>query len=284
MNKKTIPLYEIELIIAHILKKSREYVLTHPELKLTKAQVWRFQNLVNRRKKHEPLAYILGHKEFYGLDFKVNKHTLIPRPETELLVDLTTSNLQLDTIKHKNTSVIDVGTGSGNIIISIAHNTKHITRNCINFLGIDISEKALRIARQNAKAHHVDKKIKFIKGDLLEHLVKNKKLKIKNLIILANLPYLSKKIYSSTIPDVKNFEPKSALLSGTHGLDHYAKLLQQINCLVGHRPLFTVHCFMEISPEQKTKFKKLARKCFPGAELTFHKDLARKWRVAEIKL
>ncbi|MDR3558826.1 MAG: peptide chain release factor N(5)-glutamine methyltransferase [Candidatus Pacebacteria bacterium] len=277
MTCNKIPPFEIELILAHILKKSREYVLAHPERTLNKTQNSKFNQLVKRRENHEPMAYILGQKEFYGLDFKVTQDTLIPRPETELLVE------EIIKLEPKNKTVIDIGTGSGNIIISLAKNIK----NKNNFFAADISEKALRIARRNAKNHGVDKKIKFIKSDLLNYFFKNKKsLKIVNckLIIASNLPYLSQKIYATTAPNVKNFEPKSALFSNKDGLAHYEKLFQQIkklqnNCNVPH-----IMCYAEFSPEQKPSLAKLIKKYFPKANIKFRKDLGGKWRIAEIKL
>jgi len=295
---------DLELLIAHILKKPREFVIAHPDFAITKKQETIIKHLISRRLKHEPMAYILGHKEFYGLDFNVDKSTLIPRPETEMLVDLALKELKAicyppagRTGKIK-ASVIDVGTGSGNIIIAIAKKMGFL-----KFYGIDISEKVLRVAKQNAKLHKIDKKIKFIKGDLLKPFfppradrtraekTKNYlptgqavKLKTKNLLITANLPYLSEKIYNATMPDVKNYEPKSALLSGKDGLDHYRKLFSQIKKLKEKCFMLHVACFMEISPEQKNKLPKLINSHFPDAKVTFYKDLAGKWRVCEIEI
>jgi release factor glutamine methyltransferase len=271
-----IPPFEVELILAHILKKSREYVLMHPELILTKAQKRQFEKLIKRRKACEPLAHILGHKEFYGLDFKVNKNVIIPRPETEMLVE------EILRLKPKNKNIIDIGTGSGNIIIALAKNIKEKN----NYFGIDISEKALSVTRFNARKHNVDKKIRFVKSDLLKTFIQNTRYKIPDteLIIVANLPYLSEIIYSSTMPDVKNFEPKSALLSGPDGLAHYERLLKQIKLLSVHCSLSTVHCFLEISPEQKPKIGKIIRRYFPKSKTIFKKDLAGKWRVVSFEI
>ncbi len=221
------------------------------------------------------MAYILGHKEFYGLDFKVNKNTLIPRPETELLVE------EILKLKPKDKNIIDIGTGSGNIIISLAKNIK----NNNTFWGVDISPKALSVARYNAKKNKAEKRIKFIKSDLLNFILKSKnhKLKTKELIIVANLPYLSQKIYSSAMPDVKNYEPKSALLSGPDGLNHYKKLLRQIRSLKKSYPALDVSCYMEISPEQKTILEKIIKNLFLSSKMEFKKDLARKWRLAIMK-
>lgn len=269
---------DLELIIAGAIKKSREFVLAHPEYQLTTNQKLQITKLIRRRRHSEPLAYIFGHKEFFGLNFKVNKHTLIPRPETELLVELA-----LHELRTKNcplpTSVMDIGTGSGNIIISLAKNIhdKNI------FYASDISKEALRVAKQNAKTHKVDQRIKFLHGSLLDPILKTNKLQITNWIILANLPYLSKKIYDSTKKTVKKFEPKSALYSPQDGLAHYAELLAQIKLLVTDYEL-SVTVLLEISPEQKPKITNLIRSILPAAKPEFFRDLAGKWRLCKISL
>lgn len=273
---------DLDLIISHILKKPREFVLAHPEARVAPNYELRIKNYANRRMRGEPLAYILGHKEFYGLDFKVDENTLIPRPETELLVEIVHN--KLTTNNQQPTTIIDIGTGSGNIIISMAHNMRHGTWNNFKFYGIDISTKALQIAKQNAKTHKVDKKIKFICGNLLEPVIKSKIVNHKSkIIILANLPYLSREIYNSTPVSVKKYEPKSALYSSKAGLNHYEKLLQQIKKLQKSCSLFHVSCFMELSPEQKTPLNKLAKKHLPHAKIAFYKDLSGRWRIARIE-
>lgn len=300
---KNVPPSEVEIILAHILKKSREYVLAHPEIypveyrqgrspqggefhrvKLTEAQKRQFNRLVKRRQNHEPMAYILGHKEFYGLDFKVAKDTLIPRPETEMLVEKALRNMELGTWnKNEKLTVIDIGTGSGNIIISIAKNIEYQKSN-IEYKGIDISSEALKVARTNAKKHKVDKKIKFIKSDLLDFLLRDTKYQIQDTIIAANLPYLSKTIYNSAIPDVKKFEPRSALVSGKDGLDHYEKLFKQLITLRQKCSMLHATCYMEISPEQKSKITKLITHYFPKVKPEFKKDLAGKWRMVTLSI
>jgi len=277
---KKIDLLDLELILTHVLKKTREFVLAHPEYKITKYKVSAIKYLVSRRIKKEPIAYILGQREFFGLSFKVNKYTLIPRPETELLVELTIDKI-LNTKYQIPNTIIDIGTGSGNIIISLA---KHM-RGGNKFAAIDISSKALKIAKQNAKLHKVNKKIKFLRGNLLEPMIRNWKLEIGNsrIVILANLPYLSKKIYSSASKDVKKYEPMSALLSGDDGLSHYKKLFKQIKKLVMGCGL-QVTGFFEFSPEQKNLLHKLLKNTFPNAKTSFHKDLSGRWRIAQIEL
>jgi len=184
-------------------------------------------------------------------------------------------------------TIIDVGTGSGNIIISIAKNIHAAWTSDVqmrkghrmSFYATDIFRKALTVARHNAKKHDVDKQIKFLKGSLLSPIL-NTKYKIQNTIIVANLPYLSQKIYNEAMPDVKNFEPKSALLSDNNGLRHYEELFRQIKILdTRYKILNTI---IEFSPEQKPMLQKLIKKHFPTARPEFHKDLAGKWRVAEL--
>ncbi len=295
---------DLELIIAHAIGKSREFVLTHPEHNLVKSQKSKVKKYLERRINHEPLAYILGEKEFYGLKFKVDKNTLIPRPETEMMVDLVIQKISTNH-KLQTTNIIDVGTGSGNIIIALAHklfSSRHsresgnpeknnIAGSCIKcgmtLFGIDISKEALKIAKRNAKLNKVSKKIKFLHGNLLNPIIRNPKFNPpagghnSKFIILANLPYLSPKIYASCSPDIKKFEPKTALLSQKEGLSHYENLLKSL--AVSHWSLVSV--FMEISPEQKDKINKFIKKYFPSAswrtKITFHKDLSGRWRICQ---
>ncbi len=281
---KKIAFLDLELIIADVIKKPREFVLAHPEFEIPKNLIRRLAEKIARRRRGEPLAYILGYKEFFGLDFKVNKDVLVPRPETEQIIELATRNLKRVNFGEK-IAVIDIGTGSGNIIISLACGMQHATHNRINYFASDISPKALAIARYNAKKHRVDKKIKFLKGNLLTPIIGNWKLEIGNsrIVILANLPYLSKEIYNSAPRDVKKYEPKSALTSGIDGLDHYRKLLQQIKKLAAGYG-FQVTGYLEIGPEQKPALQKTIKSILPDAEIEFIKDLAGKWRICRIVL
>lgn len=273
-----IDFLDLELIIAHIIKKNREFVLSHPEYKLVKNEKLKVKSYLSRRMKHEPLAYILGEKEFFGLKFKVNKNTLIPRPETELIVERVIDNLQ-SLNKNKKITIVDIGTGSGNIIISIASQLKNF-----ELFGIDTSRKALIVARHNAKFHKLENKIKFLHGNLLEPLAKKCSMFHVpcSMIIVANLPYLSPKIYASCSQDIKKYEPKTALISQKEGLAHYENLLRQIFkyrvSSIGYQ------VFLEISPEQKNKISKLIKQYFPKSKIIFHKDLAGRWRICELEI
>jgi len=281
---------DLDVLIAHVIKKEREFVLAHPEFNLTPTQIRKIDTLAGRRLKNEPLSYIVGSKEFYGLNFLVNEHTLIPRPETELMVDMAIEEI-LNT-QYSILNIIDIGTGSGNIIISIA-NQLEITPHQLSvtdYFAIDISKEALRVAQKNAQSNSVLKKINFFHGNLLQPLIEKFKLSSNNMkiekskiIILANLPYLSSEIYKNCSKDVKKYEPKTALYSSKKGLAHYTKLFSQIKLLVNDYKLLAI-ILIEISPEQKTIISPIIKKYFPLAKIKFKKDLAQKWRICEIKL
>lgn len=268
---------DLELLLAQAIGKTREFVLAHPEYGLSPAEIRRFARLAKRRIAHEPLAYILGHKEFYGLDFAVDHSTLIPRPETELLVEEA-----LKTIREENAgTVIDVGTGSGCIIVSVAHALRDETE-ARKFIATDISRSALRIAKRNARCNGIGKKISFLESDLLSCFIDDHN-DIGNATVIANLPYLSKEIFSAAAPDVKDYEPKTALLSNRSGLEHYERLFRQIRKL--NRKERIIACVLiEFSPEQKKLLAKKIRSILPEARLSFLKDLAGKWRIARIDI
>ncbi len=254
-------------MLAFLLHKNREFLLTYPEKKISSTIYKKFKQLEEKRLNHWPIAYLLGHKEFYGLDFIVNQQVLTPRPETELIIDQV---LELITIK-KPDIIIDVGTGSGAIIITLAQKIKPR----ISFLATDISTSALKIANQNARHHRVDKKIKFYQGNLLTPIID--KLSGRDLLITANLPYLTPKQIKNS-PSIQ-WEPLLALNGGPNGLRYYYELFQQLN-KVSYQSL-TLLC--EIDSTQKLEIKKLAQKYFSGCFLEIKKDLAGKDRLLILK-
>ncbi len=261
------------------INKPREYLFAHPEKGPTPLQTAKFNELTRRRRKGEPVAYLTGKKEFYGLELIVNKNVLIPRPETEMLVDLAIK--KLCTYKgHFPISIVDTGTGSGNIIISIVKNIPAKRRKKMNFYATDISEKPLAIARSNARKHKVSKFIKFIKSDLLS-FARGKKLS-GNVLIAANLPYVSPKLYKKYQKNLR-YEPKKALISEKKGLGHYLRLIQEIKELYADGLINRITGYLEINPEQKAPLAKIIRKRLPAAKLTFARDLAGKWRMARLE-
>ncbi len=266
-NISTSPELDAEIILANAIKKNKEYLYTYPEKNLTLPQIKKFQQMISRRKKYEPIACIIGYKEFYGLKFKITKRTLIPRPETEMIVEETLSILKL---ARKPVILIDIGTGSGCIPIAIAKNIKHPR---VKIYAADISKEALKIAKANAKINNAEKKIKFLRGNLLEPLEKIiKNAANKNIIITANLPYLPTEIYNHAMPDVKSYEPKNALIAGKDGLKYYRELFKQIKKILPIQSSFYILC--EIDPSQKNSIKTLSRKYFPCAIFQIKKDLA----------
>jgi len=278
------PFLEAEILLSHVLKKPQEFLFTHGEKKLSSLQISSFKFQISKRLKDVPAAYLTSHKEFYGLDFKVNQNILIPRPETELMVD---EALKLVAHGSQSATILDVGTGSGCIIITLAKQIKNYELPITNykFIATDISAKALALAKQNAKAHHVNKKIKFIKGNLLEPITKNNKFVIRNskFVITANLPYL-------TPTQIKNsssikYESKSALDGGLDGLRYYKRLFKQIKQLrVAGCGLRDITILCEIDPRQTAKIKLFAKQLLPKAKLQIKKDLSGLNRLAIVKI
>lgn len=270
------------VLLAHATGKSKTFLLAHPEYALDAETEAKARDYFTRRAQHEPVAYITGHKEFYGRDFLVTPDTLIPRPETELLVELILNKLvtsnQKPVIGGKIT-IIDIGTGSGNIIISLAkelENQLPITDYQLH--AIDISADALKTAQENAKRHDVADVISFREGSLLEPIFPELKA-ADGIIIAANLPYLSEEIYQSSADDVKAFEPESALVSDQAGLDHYYRLLDQA-AMLGKPTLL----FLEISPEQSPVIKRYLAERFPQTEASIRQDLSGRDRIVEIHI
>ncbi|OGY29733.1 MAG: protein-(glutamine-N5) methyltransferase, release factor-specific [Candidatus Woykebacteria bacterium RIFCSPHIGHO2_12_FULL_45_10] len=203
---------EAGILLASVLKKDRTFLHAYPEKQLTEGQNLKFVSLLKRRKNSEPLAYILGYKEFYGLKFLVSHDVLIPRAETEDLVEAA-----LDKIKGLTRPVVaDIGTGSGCIAISIAVNNPRT-----KIYATDISKKALEVARKNARLHGVTDQITFLEGNLLDPLKEDLDL------IVANLPYIPEKRYHDLPTEIKEYEPKLALFSEQKPLSLYQILFSQ---------------------------------------------------------
>lgn len=281
----TTPQLDLVVILSFILQKPKEFLYTYPEYELTNKEYRQFIKLYQRRLQHEPIAYLINNKEFYGLNFTINQHTLIPRPATETLVTAVIEQLNNSELNNQQKVLIDIGTGSGCIPIAILKNNPDST---LITWAVDLSNAALKIAKKNAVFHQVIKKINFIKSDLLTFVFKPKYLKLlnnKQLIITANLPYISTKQYKNLAPDLK-FEPKNALVSGIDGLNHYKKLFNQLEKLTKLLTDIQITLLIEVEPKQissikqilKTKLKKQVQK------IKTKKDLAGKQRIMIIKL
>ena len=272
---------EADILLAHILKKSREYLFTYPDKKLNKTQFTKLNSLITRRIKGESIAYLTNHKEFYGLDFYVNKNVLVPRPETEVLITNYESLITNYSKNKKSVTTIDVGTGSGCIITTIAKrfNSKFKIQNSkFKLIAIDISKKVLQIAKKNAKLHKIEKNIKFIHGNLLKPILENSSFVIRNssLVIIANLPYLTPTQIKNS-PSIQK-EPKLALVAGNDGLKYYKKLFSQIKKLQQTTEA-NIDVLCEIDPSQTKKIKEMIIKILPNSKIEVKKDLAKKERI-----
>ncbi len=258
---------DAEILLAHALKISREEMLAHDERRVPSFALRKFDSLIARRGRHEPIAYLTGHKEFFGLQFAVNKHTLVPRPETELIVETALNALRATS----RALIIDIGTGSGAIAIAIAKNAPMAT-----VIATDISKPALKIAERNAVMNDVDDRIIFERANLL-HPTNPRSWNSGMVIITANLPYLPTKMWQRSAPDVKKFEPRTALEGGKDGLKYYDELFHQI---IERNIKATIIC--EIDPSQKRSFPRLVKRHFPSAKIEIKNDLAGLPRVGII--
>lgn len=265
VHKIPFPELDAEVLLSFVLEKDKAFLHTYPEKPLTKTQGQKLQLLITRRSHGQPIAYLTGHKEFFGLDFIVSKDVLVPRPETELLVEKTLTLIS----DKENLRILEIGTGSGCLIASLA---KKSPKNL--YFASDISTKALAIAQSNAKKHKV--KITFRSGGLLEPWIS------RNFdIIIANLPYGWKTWgnNSSTETRALKFEPAQALFAGDKGLALYKKLFQQISKM----NIFPTAVLIEFDPRQIKEIKKLT-KVLPVKRLSILKDLYNRNRAALIEL
>ena len=211
LKEKKIPshILDSEILLSKTLNRSREEILVNLDKNINEKKISLFREYLKRRSKNEPIAYILEEKEFWSKKFKVSKDTLIPRPETELLVDKL-----LKIYRGKKISILDIGTGSGCIIISlISELNKSIGT------GIDISKKAILIAKKNATKHNLSNRIKFLNKSF-ENLVDKR-----YDLIVSNPPYIERKDIKNLSDDIKKFEPRMALDGGNDGLDLIKKVI-----------------------------------------------------------
>jgi release factor glutamine methyltransferase len=239
---------DAELLLSHVLQKEVTYILTRDDEAVHLRHERRFRRLVARRKKGIPVAYLRGHKEFYGLDFAVNKHVLVPRPDTELLVEAASGYITSQNL------LLDVGTGSGCIPVSILKEVPNLQA-----VAADISGSALKVARENAHRHHVDSRMVFIKSDLLKS-VDLALLDGWEVVVTANLPYVPKD-YQVNIET--QFEPQIALYGGQDGLDIYRRLVFELEAIKPKAMFFECFEFQaamlaEHLPDYKLKFVRKA--------------------------
>lgn len=263
---------DAQVLLAHVIGKGTAYLFAHGTDPMLPQWEEAFLPLLERRLRHEPIAYILSKKEFYRREFTVNTSVLIPRPDTEVLVDVAKELISNESL------VIDVGTGSGAIGITLALETRRPV------VAIDNSPAALAVAQENARQLRA-KTVIFLEGHLLAPLIAESggESMGAHLVIAANLPYISAAQYETLDPDVKQFEPAAALVSGPEGLDHYDALLAQIAKWRDKLPT-RVDLLMEIDPSQKHALPRHVQAIFPAARVNVIDDHARHARVVHAAL
>ena len=261
---------DAEILLSHVLKRSKEYLLSYPEKKISANLSRTYKSLILRRQRGLPTAYLTNNKEFYGLNFFVNQHVLIPRPATETIVEEAIKEVRQLQLADKTKKIIiaDVGTGSGCIAVTLAKYLKNV-----RLYAIDISSSALTVAKKNAQSHKVSSKISFVAGNLLTAIKITKKNPAIDLIV-ANLPYLTKYELSAV-----RHEPKLALLGGKMGLEYIDQLIAQVPRVLADDGVI----LLEVSPTQVTVVEHVAKQHFPDKNISFIKDLSGQERVVKIK-
>ena len=224
-----------ELLLSKILNKKREEVLINLEKKICQKNFSKYKDLITRRSQNEPVAYILKEKEFWSKSFFVNRDTLIPRPETELMVEKLIKIYQ-----NKKISILDIGTGSGCILISLLSELKNSQG-----VGIDISQKALAIAKKNSKKLKISNNIKFFNKCV------DSKFNVKFDLIVSNPPYIESSKIKNLSEDIKKYEPRIALDGGNDGLDLIKKIIYKTEYILKVKGMLA----LEIGNEQ---FKKVS--------------------------
>lgn len=255
---------EAQLLLAHVLAVPRAAVLAHPEMELDPAQLTELERMLAQLEHGVPLAYLLGEKEFYGMNFKVTPAVLIPRPETELLVDEALAWLRANPGRRM---AADVGTGSGCIAAALAAPIPDL-----RVLAVDRSGEALRIARENFQRHGLLDRVNLLQGDLLNSIRASFDL------VCANLPYIPADALGS-LP-VSLHEPRQALDGGADGLEQIGRLLEDAHRWMQPGGLL----LLEIEYRQGGSAQSLARQLFPSAAVEVKNDLAGLPRLLKIRL
>lgn len=262
-KKVETPAKEAGVLLAYILKKDASWLYAHPEFQLSAAEIKKYDSIVSKRSKSMPLQYIVNNQEFMSLDFYVNPYCLIPRPETEILVEAALA--WINESSCENIRVLDIGTGSGAICVSIAH---YAAETIID--ALDVSGQALQIAETNAKRHNVEGRIRFINADFLQW--KNEE---PYSVILSNPPYIPHNEISMLMSEVKDYEPLTALDGGSDGLLFYRYLASEVKRMM--TPEGTI--FVEVGIGQAECVVEMFT--YQGLKTSVYKDFAGIDRVVQ---
>jgi release factor glutamine methyltransferase len=258
------PGLDAELLLARVLGANRAKVLAWPDRQLTPKQLTLYRNLVDRRAGREPLAYILGHREFFGLDLRVDHRVLIPRPETEVLVE---QALRVARHGQSPLRIADVGAGSGAVAVALAVHLPEAT-----VYALDTSAGALEVTAANARRHQVSNQVHCLQGHLLEPLPEPVHL------IVGNLPYVTAEEWETLAPEIRAYEPRTALLGGADGLDLIRELLATASPHL--EPGGAI--LLEIGANQGMAAMAAAQGQFPDAQVALHQDYAGLDRVVVV--
>ncbi len=257
------PRLTAELLLSYLLQKDKTYLYINYKKPLSKKTFLKYWDLIKRRAKKEPLAYILGKKEFWSLEFEVNPSVLIPRPETELLVEKGITLLK----SVENPIILEIGTGSGAIAISLAKELP----NAIIY-ATDISKDAIEVAFRNALRHKVINRIKFIVGNIYDPIKEIPKFHL----IITNPPYISEKEYTRLPEEIKNWEPRIALYGGKDGLSVIKKIICKAHKFL-HQGGYIL---MEIAPYQSSNITRLFKETGQYNLVQLLKDYSGLFRIA----
>ena len=266
LHASTSPKLDARLLLQHILNQDHTYLITQSDRTLSAEEGRRYMTLVHRAVDGEPIPYLLGYAPFHGREFAVSPDVLIPRPETEILVETALDWVEKSGKSPGSLFIVDVGTGSGCIAVTMA---------CLlpgaRIIGIDRSKAALDVARQNAERHGADQ-LQLHQGELLEPIVGYPDL------ILANLPYVADHEWTALDDGVKLYEPDIALRGGLDGLDLIRQLIDQAQ----RQLALGGAMFLEIGWKQGPAVRLLAQSRFPSAEISVLPDYAGRDRVLGI--
>lgn len=266
LRENETPALDRDLILSFVTGFNRSYLIAHGEEEVSEDKIKKYNELLDERKKGKPIAYILGIKEFMGRDFTVNEHVLIPRPDTEVLIEETLKKVEEIYPNKEVFKVLDMCSGSGAIGITLALENKKF-----KVTLSDISKEAMKVAVENARKFNIEKSLNFNIGNLFKNLEGEK-----FHVIVSNPPYIRKKEVEELMGDVKDFEPHLALDGGEDGLDFYREITKESTSYLVSGGLLV----FEIGHDQKEDVEKIM-KVYGFKEIKTHKDISGIRRVIE---
>jgi release factor glutamine methyltransferase len=253
---------DAELLLGQVLRRERSWLLGHGGQTLTPEELVQFRALLERRAAGEPVAYLRGFVEWFGIDLVVTPAVLIPRPETELLAEAAVAYV----LRNEITAIAEVGTGSGAISIALASRLPAVA-----IVASDIASHALAVAAENLRRQGLSDRVRLVEGSLLEPFDHAPEL------LVANLPYLSDEMLQQASREVRS-EPRGALLGGGSGLEIYQELLEQMRLRSWNVP-----ALLEIDPRQSTELGRVVSRMLPGSKVSILQDYASLDRIAVIE-